>query len=413
MKDSTRRLVLFLVIIVAGSFMMLVNIPVFYLLAGVIILGILLLFLTGAIRLPKREKKEKGEKKAKPAKDKRKTKPGKDEKIAAKEAKKAAKQAKITAKKEGKTAAAEPGRKRSKSGISEFFSTMKGAFSVLGRDLRSARGSSKEKVAKQKKIDEMLGKSVLGESDVSLDDIVPDVVPVQKKKGVDDPFSELAQDSIKIDSMEDLDVDLDIPLLDDEDLDAGAFGMDTGASPAAPEDYSKMDINLDADEAPIAIDEEEDDEVTDILKAHQDVLDDSGEEQDAFSLDDDMGDFGDIDLNSVDMGESMAGEEPAPEKAGPSPASATGTGTAKTASLGGAAPKKMDMPKMSDEDEMISFGSGSRQDDDLMASLKSEAKGVKKQENLSLLRDLKDVKVPASDLEKELEGLLKVTRRKD
>ena len=60
MKDSTRRLVLFLVIIVAGSFMMLVNIPVFYLLAGVIILGILLLFLTGAIRLPKREKKEKG-----------------------------------------------------------------------------------------------------------------------------------------------------------------------------------------------------------------------------------------------------------------------------------------------------------------------------------------------------------------
>ena len=174
-----------------------------------------------------------------------------------------------------------------------------------------------------------------------------------------------------------------------------------------------MDINLDADEAPIAIDEEEDDEVTDILKAHQDVLDDSGEEQDAFSLDDDMGDFGDIDLNSVDMGEAMAGEEQVPEKAGAFPASSAGTGAAKTASLGGAAPKKMDMPKMSDEDEMISFGSGSRQDDDLMASLKSEAKGVKKQENLSLLRDLKDVKVPASDLEKELEGLLKVTRRKD
>jgi hypothetical protein len=410
MKDSTRRLVLFLVIIVAGSFMMLVNIPVFYLLAGVIILGILLLFLTGAIELPKREKKEKGEKKAKPAKEKRKTKPGRDEKIAAK---KAAKEAGSAAKKEGRSAAAEPGRKRSKSGISEFFSTMKGAFSVLGRDLRSARGSPKEKVAKQKKIDEMLGRSVSGESDVSLDDIVPDIVPAKKKKGVDDPFSELAQDSIKIDSMEDLDVDLDIPLLDDEDLDAGAFGMDTGASPVEPADYSKMDINLDADETPIAIDEEEDDEVTDILKAHQDVLDDSGGEEDALSLDDDMGDFGDIDLNSVDMGEEMAEEEPAPEKAGPSPVSAAGAGTAKAASLEGAAPVKMDMPAMSDEDEMISFGSGSRQDDDLMASLRSEAKGVKKEENLSLLRDLKDVKVPASDLEKELEGLLKITRRKE
>jgi len=290
---------------------------------------------------------------------------------------------------------------------------MTGAFSVLGRDLRSARGSSKEKVAKQKKIDEMLGKSVSGEADVSLDDIVPDIVPVQKKKGVDDPFSELAQDSIKIDSMEDLDDDLDIPLLDDDDLDAAAFGMDTGASPVESEDYSRMDINLDADEAPITIDEEEDEEVTDILRAHKDVLDDSGGDEDAFSLDDDMGDFGDIDLNSVDMGEAMAEEEQVPEKAGAFPASSAGTGTAKTASSGGAAPKKMDLPKMSDEDDMISFGSGSRQDDDLMASLKSEAKGVKKQENLSLLRDLKDVKVPASDLEKELEGLLKVTRRKD
>jgi len=389
MKDSTRRLVLFLVIIVAGSFMMLVDIPVFYLLAGVIVLGILLLFLTGAVKLPKRKKKGAREKKAKP---------GKEEKKAAKEAKKSG---------------AEPAGKKSKKGISEFFSTLAGAFSVIGRDLRSARGNSKDKIAKQKKIDEMLDRSVAGETEVSLDDIVPDIAPVQKKKGVDDPFSDLAQDSIKIDQMEDIESDLDIPLLDDEELDLESFSIEGESSSGESEDFSKMDINLDEDETPIAIDEEEDEEVEDILKAHQDILKDSGEGEEAISLDEDIGDFGDIDLDSVEMDEEAEEEGSNVERAEAPAASLAGTGPSKTSSSAGAEPKKMEMPAMTDEDEMISFGTGTRQDDDLMASLKSDAKTVKRQENLSLLRDLKDVKVPASDLEKELEGLLKISRRKE
>jgi hypothetical protein len=400
MKDSTRRLLLFLVIIVAGSFMILVDIPVFYLLAGVIVLGVLLLFLTGAIRLPKRKSKAEGEKKAKPGKE------GKEEKIAAKEAKKAAKAAKKQAKKTG----VEPGDKKSKKGISEFFSTLAGAFSVLGRDLKTARGGSKEKDAQKRKIDEMLDQSVAGTPEVSLDDIVPDIAPVQKKKGVDDPFSELAQDSIKVDQMEGIEADLDIPLFDDEDLDAEAFGVESDVTPGGTDDFSKMDINLAEDEAPIAIDEEEDEEVQDILKAHQDILAGSGEGEEAISLDEDIGDFGDIDLDSVEMGEETGGSaEKVQASPAPAPASAPGTGPAIPVSKG---LKKEDLV-MPDQDEMIAFGTGSRQDDDLMASLKSDAKTVKRQENLSLLRDLKDVRVPASDLEKELEGLLKISRRKE
>jgi len=56
---------------------------------------------------------------------------------------------------------------------------------------------------------------------------------------------------------------------------------------------------------------------------------------------------------------------------------------------------------------MLSFGTGKREDDDLMASLKSEAKVKKKSEYASLIRDLKDIRVNASDLQKELEDLLK------
>jgi len=56
---------------------------------------------------------------------------------------------------------------------------------------------------------------------------------------------------------------------------------------------------------------------------------------------------------------------------------------------------------------MLSFGTGKREDDDLMASLKADAKVKKKGEHSSLIRDLKDVRVSASDLQKELEELLK------
>jgi hypothetical protein len=51
-------------------------------------------------------------------------------------------------------------------------------------------------------------------------------------------------------------------------------------------------------------------------------------------------------------------------------------------------------------------------DDDLMASLKSDASTIKKDSNAPLVRDLKDVKVPAADLEKELEGILSMTKVK-
>jgi hypothetical protein len=53
---------------------------------------------------------------------------------------------------------------------------------------------------------------------------------------------------------------------------------------------------------------------------------------------------------------------------------------------------------------MASFAGGaSSSDADMLSSLAADVKYVPKEQNLSLLRDLKDFKAPASEIERELQ----------
>jgi hypothetical protein len=56
---------------------------------------------------------------------------------------------------------------------------------------------------------------------------------------------------------------------------------------------------------------------------------------------------------------------------------------------------------------MASFASasGSGSDEDLLSSLASDVKMVKKEKNISLLRELKDFKAPADEIENELKDM--------
>jgi hypothetical protein len=55
---------------------------------------------------------------------------------------------------------------------------------------------------------------------------------------------------------------------------------------------------------------------------------------------------------------------------------------------------------------MASFAGGaSSSDADMLSSLASDVKYVAKEQNLSLLRDLKDFKAPASEIESELQSV--------
>jgi len=118
MKDSTLKIILFAVIVIFGSLMLLFDIPIFYLLTGALILGILVLFLAGGVKLP-RLKRERGleEKKTKQEGAPKKVKEKKPEK---------------------EKKAKSPG---TKTGIGDFFSSLKGAFSVLGKDLSKRKNS--------------------------------------------------------------------------------------------------------------------------------------------------------------------------------------------------------------------------------------------------------------------------------
>jgi hypothetical protein len=77
------------------------------------------------------------------------------------------------------------------------------------------------------------------------------------------------------------------------------------------------------------------------------------------------------------------------------------------------APKGADKveDQVSTHADMAAFASGPGGDEDLMSSIASSIKHVKKDQDLSLLRELKDFKAPANEIEEELGGMY--TRMKD
>ena len=363
--------------------MIIFDLPTFYLVLGIVILGLLLLFLTGAIKVPSIKLARK---------------PRSEKPVAVKDTPKKA--IKVKEKKPKKEKEKAP-KTRGSSG--SFIQ----AFSMLKLDVKKLFRSSKEKTTQSKKIDEMLEKSIKGEEVSSLENIVPELAPPQKK-GISDPFSELVKDPLNPDLINDLPLDEDISLLNEMDL-SDDFSEGIQVEDQEQLDVSHLDIELSGNESSIAIDEEEDDEVADILAAHQDLLDeDEGAEVDPFSSGLDG-----LDQEGDATGGSQAGEDrPVSGASMPvitSVAAPSLSPTPMPVVSGGAPGGKSD----SSEYDMVSFSTGHREDDDLMASLKSDAKGIKKQNNLSLLRDLKDVRVPASDLEKELEGIVRAKKQRE
>jgi hypothetical protein len=143
-------------------------------------------------------------------------------------------------------------------------------------------------------------------------------------------------------------------------------------------------------------------------------------------------DFGDLDSLSLDDIEPDAdpgsipdavSAAPAASPAAPSPvtAPAADSNAVKTAWIPSDAPK--DAGEMEDDvstqADMAAFAGGSGGDEDLLSSIASDVKHTKKEQDLSLLRELKDFRAPATEIEKELGGmyermnLAQQTKKKD
>ncbi len=139
-------------------------------------------------------------------------------------------------------------------------------------------------------------------------------------------------------------------------------------------------------------------------------------------LDSEFGDLDNISLDGIDVDEDLGAEGSVPDAEGaaetqpggaaaPTPATAPAAGPepVKTAWIASDAPAGADMimeDQIGVQSDMASFASGAGgTDEDLLSSIASDVKTVKKEKDLSLLRELKDFKAPASQIEDELKGM--------
>ena len=385
MRENLRRPLLFLITIGTGSLIIVIDAPVEIVVAGTVLAGFLALVVTGALDLaelkPSRLRsalRELREKKARPPAAPGSEKPGAR-----------ADKPDVPADKPS------PARKRSFTGIDlAHLSGMLGTFVASVREtITHARAPEGERKGRIEEIDAMLNQAVDGAAPA------PAITPAPPKTGGSavDPLASLA--------------DLDLDALDDLDLNGD------GSSPG---------MMFESDGASL-LSAEDADAISEILKAHQDDLDDfelaSGIDlpgsidepaavlppmaADAPELPGDgvMPDMSALgaelsaldDLNPDEIEIEIEGEEEAEEVDAEEPAPVEEV----LAELG---------EEPEEEFDMVSFASGGTVDDDLITALKSDAKKKKFVEDVSLVRELKGEKYLAKDLATELEDVLAAMR---
>ena len=425
MKDSTLRIVLFAIIITFGSLMIVYDIPVFYLLAGTVMLGILVIFLTGTVKFPHLKEHKRGEKGPIPLKEtqvrEKETKPSSFSlKLAnlkrnkGKEKNGVPEQAAVS-KERGKKPKPEKQREKVKStgqkgSSGEFFSSLKGAFTVLGKNLKRITRSKREKETEEKKIDTLLDQSIKGSGVVSLDAILPDTTPAEKKKE-SDPFTALVVEDLNADLVNNRGSDDDFSMLDDNELAVGiGIGKESAKvkSPEVQAGSEGIDLGIYSDEIPSTLAETNDaDQRKSMLEADTGEIDLSNDAG-MYLEGDAIKGFDGLDHEGIDLREA---EVPG-SRVGPAPKQGSTAGMSTPGPTAGSPPEKSEPPKspaptFSPEQDMLSFTKGIGQEEDLMAALTSDVKSVKKNEYASLIRDLKDIRVDVADLRSDLEDLLK------
>jgi len=394
MKESLRRVILFAVIVTAGSVMILLDVPLILLVPLILATGFVVLLLLGAItfsdiksvfRRPKFENLKKiaflkrlddmkffEKKTAQPEK-----KPVPSQKKNA-----------GTSTAAGKTAAVSP--------VRSFLSSV----GSLGTVIRE-RSRHKKKV---EHINELLDKTVsekvkgsalAGAGKERISGTGPGIIGGEPPEQVrdQDPFMSLSGD------------EFDVSLLDGlEDSEPLSLSPSSGPVPVPSETNGPGRAISDPDIPLPSLDISS--EMDDVIKDNEVGLEEFSGLEGGETIDQDFRDLDNLDLETIDLDiglEEVASETKAPPvSGGASPAGADLP--VKTDWIPSDAPRNAGSAgESSSRSDISSFAKGaSGSDDDLLSSLASEVKQVKKERNLSLLRDLKDFKVPATSIEDEL-----------
>jgi hypothetical protein len=417
MKESLRKPLLFLIIVVVGSVLVLFDIPLLILVPLLLIVGFATLLALGSITISEIREGIAGLGKTgilkrlndikffekKTADTKKVTPPPPGKKDPKKEIK--------------KDSDAKPGLKAH---ISTFFSSIGSLGSILRQ--KSRQGKKVEEI--NKLLDKTVSEKVTTPppaSTASASMAGGGGTRSGKTSDMDDPFMSLSGDEFDEGLLEGL----------GEDDDMMGAPAAPGEEPAFnPADFPDLE-DAGPDLPPPALDTSS--AAGDILKA---AGEDAGGGPEEFSGLDESdlsdADFGDLDNLSLDelgpdsdLGDTPDAAPAAPsagtDTAAPATARAGDSNAVKTAWIPSDAPK--DAGEAEDEvgtqADMAAFASGSSGDEDMLSSLASDVKHVKKEENLSLLRELKDFRAPATEIESELSGVFQrmsvpqPTRKKD
>ena len=402
MKESLRKLLLFAVIVVIGSVLVLFDIPLLVLLPLLLLVGFGTLLALGSITVAEIRSGIAGTGKTgilkrlndmkffekTPAGVKKPTPPS-------------------PVKAEGKKEAKKGGEE--KPGIAAHISSFISSVGSLGSVLRQRSRQGKKVEDINKLLDKTVSEKVSAPPPAGPAPAMPaggGRTSLQKDPDMDDPFMSLSGDEFDEGLLEGLG--------DDDGLMASPPAPDAGsAGPLSMPDLTDGGSDLPAPEL-------------DISSAAGDILKEAGENAgggleefsglDAGDLSDE--DFGDLDGLSLDDVEPDAGSgesaavapaapAPSPDTPAPAAAPAADSNAMKTAWIPSDAPKDAgDLEdEVSTQADMAAFAGGSGGDEDLLSSIASDVKHVKKDQDLSLLRDLKDFRSPAAEIEKELGGM--------
>jgi hypothetical protein len=402
MKESTRRIIIFVVIVATGTILIVADIPLIYLILLVLAVGFVLLLLLGALTITdiqaafSRIRK----KNLKPRRS-----PVQLGAVNLPEQKTAPLQIPLpVTKKPEKTAGKVPEKMPERpAGIRRHIGSFITSILSIGR-IMGDRGKHTKKIEDiNRMLDHTVAEKVKGSALASAGEMTGTSANMAggarraDQQEEQDPFLSLSGD------------ELDTGLLDAIDENEPAASSATApesSSPGTPEDAaSDLDIpDLDMPHLP-------DDVESDAEPAKDDGSDEFAALDGAEAIDDAFGDLDGISMEDVDLDENSDTAKPMPMQTDANgPAQSAEVPPDEIPSPLTEPPSPADLiPKEDDtsgeQAEMAMFDVGSGADSDLLSSLASEIKHVKKELDLSLLRDLKDFKAPASEIESELEEL--------
>ena len=407
MKESIRRLVLFAVIVGTGSVLIFVNIPLIFLIPLIVVVGFALLILLGSITIDEIKSALSSLSKKRPQKESpQKGKISILDKLRAIKigGKKPAEPKNAKERKTQVSTATKPPEKSG--GIGAHFSLLISSVKSLGSIVSERKKPVKKVEEINKLLEHTISEKVTRGSALESASTVPAAAgpglgnPAPEKTGSSDdadPFLSLSGEELETGLLDALDEpELSAPAAGSSPLDASpdTASMDSDLSmpdlemPALPDD-----TNADA-EAILAANAENGAEELPSLEG-------------AEAIDNSLGDLDNINIEDIDLGEEAVESEPGPASAALAPSPGTGA-------AGGLIPATPITPAgapdniAEDPGDISSFAAGSGgpgSDEDMLSSLASDIKQVKKEKDVSLLRELKDFKAPATDIEKELQDM--------